>query len=301
MNGVRGGEEAVELPGGIWSGGRLQRGFRFHPLNGAVEIALTEVAEDGQPATLPEQVSRMLAAALAEVGGAPPTSQHVHQLSVGDRHFLLRQIAAQLGPELLWLTARCVRCGQPFDVSYRHADVPVKPASAPYPSARVETSIGSLLARVPTGEDQVALARCAQESACLGELLRRILTHAEDDREVDSGLLTVDDLRIIEQTVEAMAPEVTSACQTTCPSCGAENSVPLDLYAWFDDRTSDLYAEIHALASSYHWHEAEILALPRARRHIYLALLDRSRGMQRMRDHVAPRGTSRDAPALEPG
>jgi len=38
---------------------------------------------------------------------------------------------------------------------------------------------------------------------------------------------------------------------------------------------------VHTLAWYYHWSEAEILALPRARRQLYLSRIDRARGMTR--------------------
>jgi hypothetical protein len=45
--------------------------------------------------------------------------------------------------------------------------------------------------------------------------------------------------------------------------------------------TSELYDEVHTLAWHYHWSEAEILALPRVRRQLYLSRVDRARGMTR--------------------
>jgi hypothetical protein len=83
-----------------------------------------------------------------------------------------------------------------------------------------------------------------------------------------------------------MAPEIATHLQTHCPSCETENHLPISAYATLQRPVGDLYAEIHRLANTYHWSESDILGLPRARRQIYLQLIDQSRGMQNRQSFI---------------
>ena len=61
---------------------------------------------------------------------------------------------------------------------------------------------------------------------------------------------------------------------TSCTGCGAAMVLPFDIAVFLDGemgaRASRLLDEVHLLASSYHWSESEILALPASRRQDYL-------------------------------
>lgn len=67
------------------------------------------------------------------------------------------------------------------------------------------------------------------------------------------------------------------ALDLTCPSCGAAVRARADLALFvardFDLRVQGLMAEIHGLACAYGWTEAEVLAVPPARRRAYAALI----------------------------
>jgi hypothetical protein len=268
----------VELPGGIRIDGALKRSFRFKPVTGSLEIVLCESANaaGNQPAC----ITAVLNQALAELGEAAVSVARVRDLSVGDRQFLISQLAAHIGDQDLWLTAECGKCQELFDVPLRYADLPVKPAGEDFPETTVETGQGSLRVRVPTGADQEAIATVDDETDALHILLQRLLSPVEPSQALDVKQLSEIDITAIEARVEAMAPEIASRLQTRCPSCEAENQLPFSPYAALQRPASDLYVEIHRLANTYHWSETDILGLPRARRQIYLQLIDQSRGMQ---------------------
>jgi hypothetical protein len=255
------------LPGGIVRDGERRRRFAFRPIDGALEVALAEAVS---APSMPEAVTAALAATLAEVGGEPATAEVVRGLAVGDRQFLVRQLSAHLGRDRVWLTASCGACGESFDFEVAQAALPVKEAGAGYPFAEVETPGSRIRLRVPTGADQEAIAGLPDGEA-LRVLFARCLVEgeAEDDGELAAA----------EAAVEAAAPEVALAALAACPACRADNEVAVDPYLPLSARSDDVFLEVHRLASSYHWSEAEILALPRARRQVYLRLIDRSRGM----------------------
>lgn len=268
----------MELPGGIKIDGVLKRSFRFKPVTGSFEIML---GESGRGAgSLPARITAVLSAALAEIGDTAATVSHVRNLSVGDRQFLMVQLAAQIDDQDVWLTAECTKCRELFDVPLKYAALPVKPAGEEFPETTVETGLGSLRLRVPTGADQEAIAAVADDTAALPILLQRLLSTTDPSRALDVTQLSDNDLAAIEARLEAMAPEIAARLKTYCPGCEAENQLPISPYAALQRPAGDLYTEIHRLANTYHWSERDILDLPRTRRQIYLQLIDQSRGIQ---------------------
>lgn len=255
------------LPGGIVRDGERRRHFAFRPVDGALEAALAEAVA---APSMPVAVTAALAAALAEVGGAPATTEAVRELAVGDRQFLVRQLSAHLGRDRVWLTAACRTCGEDFDFEVPQTELPVKEAGPGYPYVEVETPGARLRLRVPTGADQEAIADLPDEVAAR-TLFERCL--------IAGAAAGDDELAAAEAAVEAAAPEVALAALAACPACGADNEIAVDPYLLLSTSPDELFVEVHRLASSYHWSEAEILALPRARRQLYLRLIDRARGL----------------------
>ena len=275
----------MRLPGGILRDGALRRDFAFRPLTGAVELALAEVA--GADSPMPVRVTAALAATLEHVGGEAAVPAAVADLSIGDRQFLMGRLAVGLGLAKRWLTARCGGCGERFDFSVYHSALPVKEAGEGYPFATVETSLGLCRFRVPTGADQEIVAGLDDEEAlrCLvGRCLVAFPGHVENGRSHRDmvGAFTPGDVARIEAALETVSPEVAESAQAACPVCGATHGVDVDPYRVLFHQTGvGLLQEIHVLASTYHWGEAEILAMPLDRRRHYLDLIDRARGMAR--------------------
>ena len=269
----------MELPGGIRVGGELRRDFAFKPVTGAMELMLAECGSG--PDALANRVTTALATALATMGGEPPDHDAVHGLSINDRQFLMRQLAAHVGVDDVWLTAKCRACSEPFDIFVRQSELPVKAAGSDYPFTECETAQGTLRLRVPTGRDQEALDGMDDEVAERA-LAQRLLTPREgsDVRRPEDLELSDVDLARIEQAVETMAPEVATEAAAHCPHCGESNRVNVDPYLCLQMTSQNLFSEIHNLSVNYHWSEADILALPRERRRVYLQLIDRSRGLK---------------------
>jgi hypothetical protein len=253
------------LPGGILRDGERRRGFAFRPVDGALEAALADAAA---APSVPKAVTSVLAAALAELGGEPVREEAVRDLPVGDRQFLMRQLSVHLGRDRVWLTSVCHGCAERFDVEIRQAELPVKEAGPDFPYAKA----GHLRLRVPTGADQEAIAGLSDEEA-VRELFARCCVEGSQTE------LGEEEVARAEAALEAASPEVALAALACCPACGASNEVVVDPYLGLPTHGEELFAEIHRLASTYHWSEAEILALSRARRRLYLRLIDRAHGL----------------------
>jgi hypothetical protein len=76
-----------------------------------------------------------------------------------------------------------------------------------------------------------------------------------------------------ERAMAIMAPEVSRPIVGRCPACGARVRAGLHLpslvMAELRRAAAGLHEDVHLLASTYHWEEAAILALPRKRRQDY--------------------------------
>jgi hypothetical protein len=267
----------MALPGGIHRDGELRRDFRFRPITGELELMLSESVQYADNHAL--RVTTVLCQALETLGGAPASAEAVRGLSVGDRQFLMVRLAAQIHDLPVWVTAHCGHCQEPFDTSYRYADVPVKPAGADYPRTQVNTHLGSLNVHVPTGADQERIANASDHAEAMRLLLRGIVERANTATELDPAVLSAADIAAIEQQVEAIAPEVATELLAQCPHCGTDNAVAINLYACLARPMDELFAEVHIIASHYHWSERAILDMPRHRRQTYLRHIDSSRGM----------------------
>jgi hypothetical protein len=269
----------MRLPGGVLTPSGLNRTFSFRRLDGAIELAVAEALEAPRP--WPERVTSVLAAALAECGGAPASVDRVRDLAVGDRQFLLRRLGILLRGDELWRTESCPACGERFDFCVRHSDLPVKEAGPGFPYAHVaiEEAEAPLRVRVPTGRDQEALTAGdvgETMTEATAALVHRLLV---DPLPVGQGL-GADDWAQIEEAIEAVAPEVATEGSAHCPQCGEEARFALAPGALvMGCHPDEILAEVDRIASHYHWSEAEILALPLARRRRYLDLIDRRRGV----------------------
>ena len=264
----------MSLPGGINVDGELRRDFCFRPVTGELELFLGESAQ--QANSHPERVTVLLSQALDTIGGVSASMEVVRRLSVGDRQFLMSQLATHIDNQLVWVTTHCAVCEESFDVSYRQSDLPVKKASKDFPQAVVNTSLGDVTVRVPTGADQELVAAAGDDAKALRVLLKCIVVDAPSD--VDQ--LNTEDITAIEKRVEAMAPEIATELLARCPNCHAENTLELNPYTSLQHWSDKLFTEVHTIASQYHWSEQEILALRRDRRQNYLRLIDQGRGMQ---------------------
>jgi hypothetical protein len=128
---------------------------------------------------------------------------------------------------------------------------------------------GDVEFRVPRATDQVAIA------------LEPRPEHALLIRCVRTTKLSAPARRRVEAAMEAMAPSLLSELQGTCPECGHAVTCNFDPLQYtlreLRDQAAFVYEEVCAIARYTHWSEAEILALPTARRVRYAELAQQER------------------------
>jgi len=213
----------------------------------------------------PAPVARALAL-LAQATGLP--EEELARWSVGRRDANLLHLRAQLlGPSLQAL-APCPACGEVAEVAFPFDAVLSGPAE-PEPPALLNVGGLQLRLRLPTSEDQLALAACIDADTARHLLLHRCVEGASS---FDQGLT--------QAVADAMAqadPDADIQLVLDCPACGHRWSQILDVPAFVLAETralaQRLLQEVHLLASAYGWSERDILALSPWRRQAYLGLV----------------------------
>ena len=274
----------MKLPGGLVQiqDGREQlvRDFSLRPLTGALEMQLQDLFENctANEEPHPLWISRLLSLILARLGqqnlvaGSDECLSIVRQLCVADRHYILLQWRLLLSgnASLEWLSAACPACEARYDFPLDWAQLPIKPAGESYPQFYFARADGSnIVVRLPNGGD-------IQETSQLKlQLLQRLLPESVAESELSQQEITRLDLAL-----EQASPELAAQIELTCPECSHQHTQALDLYRGLQQSLAELLDQVHRLAVNYHWSEAEILALPKARRSAYLQRLDKTRGLE---------------------
>jgi hypothetical protein len=241
---------------------------RFRALSGTVELAVAEAA--AARATRPERVTAVLAAIYDRIAGQRATPALTGRLASGTREWLLQRAALRFRADLEWFEASCTACGAAYDLAMSVAAAPRKPPGPDFPVITVETSLGPRPFEAPCGlhEEQAAQRP--------GDDPRRTfatLCGLADDAASDAARFIEDDLARIDAALEALAPEVASSAAAVCPSCGGETAARMEPLRFTFPKPMEVLAEVHLLASAYHWSEGRILALSPERRRDYAELI----------------------------
>lgn len=185
---------------------------------------------------------------------------------------------AALGPDLS-VRAACPACGEGVEFNL---DVPSLLAAGEAPAARYEARGGGVTVhfRLPDSRDLAA----ASSSSSVDEARRVLVARCVFEAVADDGE-AVDPDALPGAAVEALSARMAEAASRadlvialTCPACGAGWEPALDpaefVWAEVAARARRTLREVDALARVYHWSEAEILAMPPARRRAYLELVE---------------------------
>lgn len=239
------------------------------PLRRGFGRAVCDLELDFDAGDRPALVTTLLAAC-----AEPADAAHWWRRPVGERTAILLGLLRDTeGGESLPITLRCdvPACGERFEV-----DVPYQALEIASP--QVETieltrdDGGVLTLRRPTGEDLRMLQemRPASREQALSAMVERLVV---------DGVPRLDDEGRVTDALSDADPLVAFSLVCACPACGyeAERDVDLEGLALrrLASRQRVLLREVHALASRYGWTEAEILAVPPARRARYLELIER--------------------------
>ncbi|HET9701874.1 MAG TPA: hypothetical protein VFP70_13210 [Burkholderiales bacterium] len=180
---------------------------------------------------------------------------------------------ATFGNSLAW-QARCPACREPMELELGLEPLLATTCEAgavecaPRPDTRLSL-------RLPTGLDQQSWRNLAVPREELPLAMARSLVQGLD------GGIPDPDWRMPEEWLDAVEAELAARdplgmleAGAQCPSCGTGSAMELDLEAVILDLLAReqrrVMEEVHRLARTYHWSEAEVLAIPPRRRAFYL-------------------------------
>jgi hypothetical protein len=271
----------VELQNGLQSGGKVQVLADLREPNGQDEVLFAEFEHMSSG----NRVTALLAELVLRIGDCQrPSRKQISQLSVGDRERLLFATAARLLGNRFDLVTSCEACSTIVEVAVRLDHLIALRPDVSGKEFTLSSHVGpwSVLCKPLTGEDIENAMR--QEQAAPRSLLLAGVVELRDPegRKVAPDLLPAECETALETILAEMDPAAECRAAITCPSCGAETQSLIDgftiLRSAFGSQ-QQLYQDVYCMARSYHWSEADILALPLLRRRRYLAVAEASGGL----------------------
>lgn len=267
----------VTLPGGWWADGARINQASVSPLVGTDEVALLD--HIGRlPA--PQLTTRILARCVADDGDTLLDEEVVRGLSVGDREALLWHLRRLTLGDAVDATVSCADCDEKASIQLSVDQLLHSPYESWAPVVGASIDEREIEFRVPTGADQERVARSRLDPATGAiEILKACVLSIDGapPTEADLGALVGG----LSSRMAELDPQAETLLETSCPSCGALVVAELDAGAFlFEEvaiRSRYLFAEIHVLASNYHWSERDILSMTADRRRTYLDLIEATR------------------------
>ena len=212
---------------------------------------------------------------LATASPGTPLSE-IARLPAGTRDLGLLRLRSELFGDRVDAVCSCPACGERLDACFnardllRDDDTAVSGASAP---ARPLSLRGNqVTVRAPNSLDLLAVAGEPDIPAARRALLRRCLA----DTTLPDPL--PDDLaEELAAQIAALDPRARIELDLTCAACGHAWPAVFDiasfLWAEISAWAHRTLRDVHAIASAYGWHEADILAMSPLRRQCYLELV----------------------------
>lgn len=275
----------VTLPGGFWIDSVRYQQAELHPLTGKDEAFLWEVGDSLIPV---QQTTAMLTRCLTCLGPLNPVKADVVlSLTVGDREALLLHLRRLTIGECLQCVLTCPNpsCCEKMDLDLKVSELLLHPysnARERYEKIFTKDGIRYRVGfRLPTGSDHESAALLAATDAqqAAEQLLNNCIAWVIDESEPKKNLEHCPPV-VAQKLPAVMAdldPQAELRLDLTCPVCGHRFSTILDMATFFFQeltaRVKHLYQEVHVLALSYHWSEAEIIGMTARKRHRYLDLL----------------------------
>jgi hypothetical protein len=206
--------------------------------------------------------------------GAVAASVPTDELTVGQCDARLFELRRAIFGELLEVVATCSECHNDVELTVALSDLQPPVREGPAAPLTVEADGYTLRCRIPRNDDLRALAARGGQ-VTLRDLLERCALEATSPEG-----LPVEPDRLPEAAAEAAVvalaeadPGAQTALRVRCP-CGSEWVDELDIRSivWSDltDWVGRILTEVHQLARSYGWSEAEILTMSGWRRRWYL-------------------------------
>lgn len=215
------------------------------------------------------------------LGAAYPETdpEELAALSVGQRDARLLTLRERLFGPRLESIAGCPACSENLELSLDISVIRVEAREEQNSRLSLEMGGYEVLFRVPDSNDLAALAIGADREAGRSILLKRCLTEVWlNGKEQPAEELPTEITGAVTKRMSQADPQADVKLSLACPSCGHDWLAVFDIlsFLWSEIEAwaKRLLREIHILARSYGWREADILAMSALRRQSYLDMID---------------------------
>lgn len=203
---------------------------------------------------------RLLDRLLIEGEGIWPQPGAAAAMTAPERDRVLAEVWIRTFGVRIVGSPRCAVCAALFDTDVRLDDV--ANALWPVPPATSIDVGGGYRFRVPTGVDELAVARLPR-----GEAIASLIALCADENVAADR---APDAAAVAATLEREAPVLDLDLDARCPECGAGNTVAFRIQSYLlralAAERARLPEHLHVLARAYGWSASEILGLPRSTR-----------------------------------
>lgn len=268
------------LPHGMIVNGKTHRAVSLRPLTGRDEEFLLDHARTMLPA---ERDTAVLTRCAVRIGPYEDvTADHVRGLCLGDRQALLLALCSASAGSVLDSTVVCPSetCGEQLEVAVEVSDLVGREAPEPAEQYEAVLSEGDTTVRVrlrlPDGWLLEAASRLDPdegEALLVDDVVQEVYCGEQRLPRLPTGLEGQ-----IAEAIELLDPLAEMRLEVTCPSCGTTLVAVLDAGEYLMQQAmsdqATFHAEVHLLASRYHWSEREILSLPVSKRRLYVGLIE---------------------------
>jgi hypothetical protein len=233
---------------------------------------LLNVWEQGWGQNPAQQALALLAAASPEI-----SLEQLAKLSIGQRNACLLQLRAwTFGPKLPSL-ATCPNCNERLELNFNVSDILVTAESDPAEAISISISEHEVRFRLPQSRDLIEIANQKDPQVKCSLLLERCLLEARyKGKKRNANQLPTSVVEAIVQRMAEVDPQANMEITLSCSACSHKGQAMFDIVSYF---WSEINAwahrtlrEVHLLASTYGWREADILAMSSARRQLYLEM-----------------------------
>jgi len=199
-------------------------------------------------------------------------------LSIGQRDDLLLTIREYTFGSRLMGLAVCPECQDRLEFTIEIADIHtaqgVQPVDQEY---QLTVDDYELRFRLLNSTDLTAIVGCRDVLTARRLLIERCVVQArQNGAEVDRATLPETVSSALARNMIKYDPQAEVVLDLSCAACGQRWQTLFDivLFLWSEicAQAKRLLREVHTLAQSYGWHEADILSMSAARRQIYLEM-----------------------------
>lgn len=234
---------------------------------------LLDIWERGLTASTIQKALIILAGACPDI-----SVKELSRLSIGSRDALLMEVLENSFGHTLACRAACPSCREKLELTLRSDDLRAPMPDPQQIASDLKTGEYEIRFRLPDSLDLNAASFCLDLDSAREVLIERCVLEAQrDGQRCKSSGLPQEVIDAISSRMEEMDPQANLQIDLACPSCGIKWSSPFEVmpFLWteIDAWAKRTLREVHLLASSYGWGEAEILAMSQWRRQAYLEMI----------------------------